>query len=49
MSKTYLQAVFMSKHEHTIAMRPAKSLRLNKPVLIIMHRQESEPGAIGQY
>ncbi len=39
----------MSKHEHTVALRPSKSLRPNKPVLIIMHRLESEPGAIGQY
>ena len=39
----------MSKREHTIVGHPTKSLRSNKPVLIIMHRLESEPGAIGQY
>src|SRR5208282_3769124 len=39
----------MSKREHKITLRPAKSLCSIKPVLIIMHRLESDPGAIGQY
>jgi GMP synthase (glutamine-hydrolysing) len=49
MSKEYFQAALMSEREHMIALRPAKSHGSNKPVLIIMHRLESEPGAIGQY
>ena len=49
MFKAYFHAAPMSKHEHTIVLGPAKSLRPTKPVLIIMHRLESEPGAIGQY
>jgi len=43
MLKAYFHAAPMSKHEHTIALCPAKSLRPSKPVLIIMHRLESEP------
>jgi hypothetical protein len=43
MFKAYFHAALMSKYEHTIALGPAKSLRPNKPVLIIMHRLESEP------
>ena len=49
MFKAYFPAAPMSKHEYTVALCPAKSLRPNKAVLIIMHRLESEPGAIGQY
>ena len=39
----------MSKLQHSVVVHPAKSLRHHKPVLIVMHRLESEPGAIGQY
>jgi hypothetical protein len=43
MFKAYFHAAPMSKHQHTITLCLAKWLRPNKPVLIIMHRLESEP------
>jgi GMP synthase (glutamine-hydrolysing) len=49
MFKAYFQAALMSKPQHTIALCPAQPLPSNQPILIIMHRLESEPGAIGQY
>jgi GMP synthase (glutamine-hydrolysing) len=39
----------MSNRPHLAAAHPANTSRSKEPVLIIMHRLESEPGSIGQY
>ncbi len=47
--KHILRQGFMSKHEPGFALRQTNSPCPKQPVLIILHRHESEPGSIGQY